>query len=57
MAKATELTFDVNIEISRDTVDRCLSILTMYLTDHPDVGITVYEHPTSEGIIRRVSLT
>lgn len=51
------ITIPVSIGISRETVDRCLRILSMYLTDHPDVGLTVDEYPAFDTFIREANLT
>lgn len=56
MASISELTINVGISISRDTVDRCLSLLSIYLTDNPDLDIRSFEFHEAEGIKRRAEL-
>ena len=41
MAKFEGINIEMGVTISEQTVNRCLSLLTMYLEDHPDMTIVV----------------
>lgn len=41
MAKATEITVDVRVNIPDETICRCLRILEMWMDDNPDKNIIV----------------
>lgn len=41
MAKFEGISIEMGVTISEQTVNRCLSLLTMYLEDHPDITIAV----------------
>lgn len=56
MASVSGLTINVGISISRDTVDRCLQLLSIYLTDNPEFDIRSFEYHDVEGIFRRAEL-
>ena len=56
MAKFGDLTLDVNINISEETVKRCTELLSMYLTDNPHLDISVFEFHDKTGISRQVSV-
>lgn len=43
MANLDGITINVGISISDDTVNRCRDILSMYLTDHPELVPEVFE--------------
>ena len=49
MAKMNDITFNVGMSVSEDTVQRCCLLLGMYLTDHPELGLTVNEFKTIDG--------
>lgn len=51
-----DLTINVGISISKETVDRCLYLLSIYLTDNPDIDIRSFEFHEAEGIKRRAEL-
>ena len=36
MANLSDITFNVGISISEETVQRCCQLLSIYLKDHPD---------------------
>lgn len=40
-AKFEGINIEMGVTISEQTVNRCLSLLAMYLEDHPDMTITV----------------
>ena len=52
MANIGDLKVSVSITPERSTVRRCLEILSMYLTDNPEEGLTVREW-YDEGIKTR----
>lgn len=41
MAKFEGINIEMGVTVSEQTVTRCLSLLTMYLEDHPDMTIVV----------------
>ena len=41
MAMFEGINIEMGVTISEQTVNRCLSLLTMYLEDHPDITIVV----------------
>ena len=43
MAKVQGLSIDIGVTIPEDTVQRCVAILNMYLTDNPDMEVEVHE--------------
>ena len=58
MAKIGDLRVNVSITPERSTVRRCLEILSMYLTDNPEEGLTVQDWHDEEGEkTRQVYLT
>lgn len=57
MAKVGDLTVDVNVSISDETVNRCINLLSMYLTDNPYLDLKVYDDfHEKDRINRTVSL-
>ncbi len=59
MARSTEITVNVGISVTKETAERCLEILSMYLTDNPlvDIETHTFEHEDGDRIMRRVYLT
>lgn len=49
MAKMNDITFNVGMSVSEDTMKRCCLLLEMYLTDHPELELTVHERTTIDG--------
>ena len=49
MAKVQGLSIDIGVTIPEDTVDRCLAILSMWLTDNPNMTLEVGEN----GVVDR----
>lgn len=49
MAKMNDITFNVGMSVSEDTVSRCCCLLEMYLTDHPELVLIVNERKTTGG--------
>ena len=49
MAKVTEITVEVKVEIPSDTILRCLRILEMWMDDHPHDRIIVDRKATTDG--------
>lgn len=49
MANIGDLRVSVSITPERSTVRRCLEILSMYLTDNPEVELTVQDYYDEEG--------
>ena len=49
MANLDGITINVGISISDDTVNRCRDILSMYLTDHPELVPGVFETINNDG--------
>jgi hypothetical protein len=41
MAKATEITVDVRVNIPDETICRCLRILEMWMDDNPDKRVVI----------------
>lgn len=56
MASISGLTINVGISISQETVNRCLQLLSIYLTDNPEFDIRSFEYHDLEGIFRRAEL-
>lgn len=56
MAKFGDLTLDVNLNISEETVRRCVELLSMFLSDNPHLDIEIMEFHDASGISRRMSL-
>ena len=49
MAKMTDITFNVGMSVSEDTMKRCCLLLEMYLTDHPELELITRIKTTSDG--------
>lgn len=49
MAKMNDITFNVGMSVSEDTVNRCCLLLEMYLTDHPELELITNESNTTDG--------
>ena len=49
MAKATEITVDVNVTIPDETMYRCLRIMEMWMDDHPKDVIMCDKEATTIG--------
>lgn len=49
MAKMNDITFNVGMSVSEDTVNRCCLLLQMYLTDHPELELITSESKTLDG--------
>ena len=43
MAKLQGLSIDIGVTIPEETVQRCVAILNMYLTDNPDMEVEIHE--------------
>lgn len=56
MAKATSITVDVNINITDETICRCLRILEMWMDDHPNDRIVVDRIATDRGYRHKASI-
>lgn len=57
MARINDMTFNVGLSISPETVDRCRILLSMFLTDNPDFNIEIHTHKSIEGnTIREVEI-
>lgn len=56
MAKATSITVDVNINITDETICRCLRILEMWMNDHPNDRIVVDRIATDRGFRHKASI-
>lgn len=41
--KLNEITINIGVAIPEETVQRCVQILNMYLTDNPNLTVEVYE--------------
>lgn len=41
MANVGDMSFNVGITVSDETVQRCCQLLSLYLTDNPDMEITM----------------
>ena len=55
MAKLQGLSIDIGVTISEDTVQRCLTILNMWLTDNPNMTLAIEEDaiPREDGMRHR----
>jgi hypothetical protein len=49
MAKLNDITFNVGMSVSEDTMKRCCLLLEMFLTDHPELELISNERKTSDG--------
>lgn len=49
MAKAKEITVDVKVNISDDTICRCLRILELWMDDNPNDRVIVDREYTTTG--------
>lgn len=49
MAKMNDITFNVGVSVSEDTVIRCCLLLGMFLTDHPELELLTSESKTIDG--------
>lgn len=56
MAKATEITVDVNVTIPDATVIRCLKILEMWMDDNPDRNIVCDLVPYTDGFRHKLRI-
>lgn len=56
MADLKDVTFNVGISISNETVHRCCQLLTIYLQDNPDKTIRVDERKLEWSGERTVSV-
>lgn len=56
MAKATSITVDANINITDETICRCLRILEMWMDDHPNDRIVVERIATDRGFRHKASI-
>lgn len=41
--KLNEITINIGVAIPEETVQRCVQILNMYLTDNPNLTVEVWE--------------
>lgn len=41
--KLNEITLNIGVAIPEETVQRCVQILNMYLTDNPNLTVEVWE--------------
>lgn len=49
MARMNDITFNVGMTVSEDTMKRCCLLLEMYLTDHPELRLAVHEGTATDG--------
>ena len=56
MAKATEITVDVKVNIPDETICRCLCILEMWMDDNPDKNIIVERLFTDAGFRHKIHI-
>ena len=56
MAKATEITVDVKVNIPDETVCRCLRVLEMWMDDNPDKNIIVERSFDDTGIRHKIHI-
>ena len=49
MANLDGITINVGISISNDTVERCKDLLSMYLTDNPELEPEIMESVEADG--------
>ena len=48
MAKMNDITFNVGVSVSDDTVSRCCLLLGMFLTDNPELELITSERKTRD---------
>ena len=56
MARISDLTVNVGISISFETVQRCLDLLSIYLADNPDREVYTYEWHDYDGVTKKVGI-
>lgn len=56
MAKATSITVDVSVNISDETICRCLRILEMWMDDNPDKKIVVDKVAYKDGYRHKIHI-
>lgn len=56
MAKISDIQINVGLTISEDTAQRCCQILSLYLTDNPNLTIEVFEFHQPDHIERSVTI-
>lgn len=56
MAKAAEITVDVNVKIPDETICRCLRVLEMWMDDNPDKNIIVERLFTDAGFSHKIHI-
>ena len=50
--KPDGITINIEVEIPEETVQRCIQILNMYLTDKPYLTIKIYENMDQDQLKR-----
>lgn len=56
MANPGKIKINVEMNVTKETVDRCLYILSMYLTDNPQVDLEVHQFEKADGIDRSICI-
>ena len=54
--KLNEITINIGVTIPEDTVQRCIQILNMFLTDNPNLTIKIYEENGPDRIYRYMQI-
>ena len=56
MAKLNEITINIGVAITDDTLHRCCNLLSMWLNDNPDKTLEVFEWHDADGIQRSLQV-
>lgn len=56
MAKATEITVDVRVNIPDETICRCLRVLEMWMDDNPDKHVLVDKILFTDGYHHKIRI-
>ena len=54
--KLNEITINIGVAIPEETVQRCVQILNMYLTDNPNLIVDVWEEKYADHTNRYMQL-
>lgn len=54
MAKLSDITVNIGVSITQETAERCLELLSMYLTDHPELYVRTKTIDIGDRYIRKI---
>lgn len=54
MAKLSDITVNIGVSITQETAERCLDLLSIYLTDHPELYVQTMTVDRGDRCIRRI---